>query len=175
MLDQLDAYDRQPELLFGDSHYDSEQDRTVTEMNPSFCATCDFCDQCPVKKVRDSYIVTHSPAQHRLAARRAEQSTVAFAENYSIRGGGESVNTGLKRKTGMGNRLIPRLTFWAKAISGSRLLFSLLRAKRRSYWLGSFSNERTSCQTASPNRSVRSCTSCCPARPGPRGIAWDRA
>ena len=37
-----------------------------------------------------------------LAARRAEQSTAAFAENYSIRGGGESVNSGLKRKTGMG-------------------------------------------------------------------------
>jgi len=161
MLDQLETYDRQPELLFGDSHYgsdenveaaarrgvdlqspvsgvkpgnaadltiddfaideerqvvqccpaghkplssqyDSEQDRTVTEMNPSFCATCDFCDQCPVKKVRDRYVVTHSPAQHRLAARRAEQSTAAFAENYSIRGGGESVNSGLKRKTGMG-------------------------------------------------------------------------
>ncbi len=161
MLDQLETYDREPELLFGDTHYgsdenveasarrgvdlqspvsgatpgnagdltiddfvideeshvvqrcpagheplssqyDSEQDQTVTVMNPCFCGTCDFSDQCPVKKVRDRYIVTHSPAQRRLAARRAEQSTAAFAENYSIRGGGESVNSGLKRKTGMG-------------------------------------------------------------------------
>jgi len=161
MLDQLETHDRQPELLFGDTHYgsdenvesaaqrgvdlqspvsgatpgntgdltiddfvideeqqvvqrcpagheplssqyDSEQDQTVTVMNPSFCATCDFRDQCPAKKVRDRYIVTHTPSQHRLAARRAEQSTAVFSENYSIRGGGESVNSCLKRKTGMG-------------------------------------------------------------------------
>lgn len=161
MLDQLETYDRQPELLFGDTHYgrdenvesaaqrgvdlqspvsgltpghagdltiddfvideerhgvercpaghdplssqyESKQDQTVTVMNPCFCATCDVSHQCPVKKVRDRYIVTHSPAQRRLAARRAEQSTTAFSENYAIRGGGESVNSGLKRKTGMG-------------------------------------------------------------------------
>jgi hypothetical protein len=84
------------------SQYDSEQDQTVTEMNPCDCASCDFFDQCPVKKVRDRYIVTHSSAQRRLADRRAEQSTTAFAENYSIRAGGESVNSALKRKTGMG-------------------------------------------------------------------------
>lgn len=161
MRDQLDEQDRQPDLLFGDTHYgsdenveaaarrgvdlqspvsgttpgkagdltiddfvmdeerhevqrcpaghvplswqyDNEKDRTVTEMNPCDCFTCDFRDRCPVKKVRDRYIVTHTPAQHRLAARRAEQSTTAFARNYAIRGGGESVNSGLKRKTGMG-------------------------------------------------------------------------
>jgi Transposase DDE domain len=161
MLDQLEAHDRQPELLYGDTHYgsdenveaaarrgvdlqspvsgvtpgnagdltiddfvideerhvvqrcpagheplssqyDNKQDQTVTVMNPSFCGTCDFSDQCPVKHVRDRYIVTHSPAQRRLAARRAEQATVVFAENYSIRGGGESVNSALKRKTGIG-------------------------------------------------------------------------
>jgi hypothetical protein len=161
MLDQLESHDREPELLFGDTHYgsdenveaaaqrgvdlqspvsgvtpgqpgdltiddfvidetshevqrcpaghtplssqyDSEQDQTVTEMDPCFCGTCDFKDPCPVKQVRDRYIVTHTPAQLRLAARRAEQSTAAFAENYSIRGGGESVNSSLKRKTGMG-------------------------------------------------------------------------
>ena len=33
---------------------------------------------------------------------RAEQKTDAFKENYAIRAGGESVNSGLKRKTGMG-------------------------------------------------------------------------
>lgn len=84
------------------SQYDSQEDKTVTEMDSGCCTSCDFCDQCPVKKVRDHHIVTHTPAQHRIASRRAEQSTEAFAENYSIRGGGESVNSSLKRKTGMG-------------------------------------------------------------------------
>jgi hypothetical protein len=84
------------------SQYDSHQDQTVTVMNPSYCRTCEFSDQCPVEKVQDRYIVTHTPAQHRLAARRAEQLTTVFSENYSIRGGGESVNSCLKRKTGMG-------------------------------------------------------------------------
>ena len=161
MLDQLESHDRKPELLFGDTHYgsdenveaaarrgvdlqspvsgvtpgnaddltiddfvideehhvveccpaghvplssqyDNEKDQTVTEMDPSTCCTCEFIDHCPVKKVRDRYTVTHSPSQHRLAARRAEQSTTVFADNYSIRGGGESVNSSLKRKTGMG-------------------------------------------------------------------------
>ncbi len=37
-----------------------------------------------------------------LAARRAEQATDAFRDHYAIRGGGESVNSGLKRKTGLG-------------------------------------------------------------------------
>ena len=161
MLDQLEAQDRRPDLLFGDTHYgsdenveaaarrgvdlqspvsgttpgnagdltiddfvmdeerhevqrcpagheplssqyESEKDRTVTEMNPCDCVRCDFRNRCPVKKVRDRYIVTHTPAQHRLAARRAEQATTAFAQNYALRGGGESVNSSLKRKTGMG-------------------------------------------------------------------------
>ena len=44
----------------------------------------------------------HTPAQRRLPARRAEQATDAFKENYTIRAGGEPVNSGLKRKTGMG-------------------------------------------------------------------------
>ena len=161
MLNQLDEHNRQPDLLFGDTHYgsdqnveaaaqrgvdlqspvsgvtpghpgdltiddfvideashevqlcpagheplssqyDNKQDQTMTVMNPCFCATCEFSNECPVKNVRGRYIVTHSPAQHRLAARRTEQLTQAFSENYSIRGGGESVNSCLKRKTGMG-------------------------------------------------------------------------
>lgn len=161
MLDQLEANDRKPQLLFGDTHYGSDEnvetaaqrgvdlqspvsgvtpgnegdltiddfvideehqviercpsghtplssqynpdkDQTVTEMNPSDCSGCKYFEQCPAKKTRDGYRVTHAPAQHRLAARRAEQSTEAFAKNYAIRGGGESVNSALKRKTGMG-------------------------------------------------------------------------
>ena len=47
-------------------------------------------------------MIEHTPAEHRLAARRAEQVTEAFRENYAIRGGGESVNAGLQRKKGLG-------------------------------------------------------------------------
>ena len=46
--------------------------------------------------------MTHTSGERRLAARRAEQATDAFAENYRIRAGGESVNSGLKRRTAMG-------------------------------------------------------------------------
>jgi hypothetical protein len=161
MLDQLEAHDRKPELLFADTHYgsdqnvevaaqrgvdlqspvsgvspanaedltiddfvvdehpqtiercpagyiplssvhDSNKDQTVTEMNANDCRQCEFRDSCPVQKIRGRYRVTHHSSQYRLASRRAEQSTTAFAENYAIRGGGESVNSGLKRKTGMG-------------------------------------------------------------------------
>ena len=55
-----------------------------------------------MSKTAGRFVLHHTPAQRRLAARRAEQSTDAFKENYAIRAGGESVNSGLKRKTDMG-------------------------------------------------------------------------
>jgi hypothetical protein len=76
--------------------------RTTTVMRPSDCAGCEFASHCPVKKTGGRFVLRHTPAQRRLAARRAEQATDAFKENYAIRAGGESVNSGLKRKTGMG-------------------------------------------------------------------------
>lgn len=84
------------------SIHDHDQGRTRTVMSASHCSSCPHRDECPVKKVRDEYVIEHTPAQHRTAARRAEQATDAFRENYRVRGGGESVNAGLKRKTGMG-------------------------------------------------------------------------
>jgi hypothetical protein len=84
------------------SVHDSEQGRTTTVMRSSDCAGCEFGSQCPVKRVGGQFVLRHTPAQRRLAARRAEQATDAFKENYAIRAGGESVNSGLKRKTGMG-------------------------------------------------------------------------
>jgi len=161
MLDQLEAHDRKPEVLYADTSYgsdanvmhaedrgvdlqspvpggpkqnpddltiddfvvdeetqtvercpnghapvssvhDPEKGRTRTVMEASHCSACPHQDACPVRQVRDGYVVTHTPAEHRTASRRAEQATDAFGENYAIRGGGESVNSGLKRKTGMG-------------------------------------------------------------------------
>lgn len=161
MLDQLDAHDRKPEVMYADTGYGSDENvthaedrgvdlqspvpggpkqnpddltiddfvvdtetqtvercpnghepassvhdhdrgRTRTVMNASHCSSCPHRDECPVKQVRDEYVIDHTPAEHRTAARRAEQATDAFRETYAIRGGGESVNSGLKRKTGMG-------------------------------------------------------------------------
>jgi len=49
----------------------------------------------------------HTPGEHRLASRWAEQATEAFREHYAIRGD-ESVNASLKRKTGMGRLRVRR-------------------------------------------------------------------
>ena len=84
------------------SVYDSEKGRTRTVMSASDCGSCEFALQCPAQRDGARYVLDHTPAQRRVAARRAEQKTDAFKENYAIRAGGESVNSGLKRKTGMG-------------------------------------------------------------------------
>jgi len=84
------------------SAHDADTGRTTTVMRSSDCAGCEFGSRCPVKKSGGQFVLHHTPAQRRLAARRAEQATDAFKENYAIRAGGESVNSGLKRKTGMG-------------------------------------------------------------------------
>ena len=84
------------------SVYDSEKGRTRTVMSASDCGSCEFALQCPAQRDGARYVLDHTPAQRRVAARRAEQRTDAFKENYAIRAGGESVNSGLKRKTGMG-------------------------------------------------------------------------
>jgi len=85
------------------SEHDSQSGKTTTVMNSSDCDKCEFAGQCPVKKSGSRYVLHHTPAQRRLATRRAEQATDEFNENYAIRGGIESTNSGIKRKTGLGN------------------------------------------------------------------------
>ena len=84
------------------SVHDSQLGRTRTVMAASDCGSCAFGPQCPVKRAGKQFVLEHTPRQRRLAGRRAEQATDAFRQNYSIRAGGESVNSGLKRRTGMG-------------------------------------------------------------------------
>ena len=161
MLDQLESHDRQPEVIYADTHYGSDENVTVaaergvdlqspvsgaskhnpdaltmddfaideatetvercpngcepassehdadtgvttTVMRSSDCHGCEFTSACPVKNVHGRFVLRHTAKQRRLAARRAEQATDAFRANYAIRGGGESVNSALKRKMGMG-------------------------------------------------------------------------
>ena len=84
------------------STHEADKGRTRTVMKTADCSACAFLSQCTVRKVRGKFVLTHTLGERRLAARRAEQATDAFGENYRIRAGGESVNSGLKRRAGMG-------------------------------------------------------------------------
>ena len=84
------------------STHDGARGRTRTVMESSDCQACEFRSQCPVREVGGEFVLRHTPRERRVAARRAEQATDAFREHYRIRSGGESVNSGLKRKMGMG-------------------------------------------------------------------------
>jgi Transposase DDE domain/Transposase domain (DUF772) len=84
------------------SRHDAATGTTVTVMSKSDCENCSFRQQCPVVARRQGYVLRHTAAQRRSAARRAEQDTDAFRKNYSIRAGIESTNSGLKRRMGLG-------------------------------------------------------------------------
>lgn len=84
------------------SEHDEQTHATTTVMRSADCRRCAFRSQCPVENCDGRFVLRHMPSQRRLAARRAEQKTDAFRENYAIRAGGESTNSGLKRKTGLG-------------------------------------------------------------------------
>lgn len=116
------------------SVHDADKGRTRTVMDPSHCSACPCREQCPVKQVRGEYVIEHTPAEHRLASRRAEQATEAFREHYAIRGGGESVNAGLKRKTGMGRLRVrgsPRVRMAVLLRCAGWNLFRALAALKR--------------------------------------------
>jgi len=116
------------------SVHDYDQGRTRTVMAASHCSSCPHRDECPVRPVRDEYVIEHTPAEHRTASRRAEQATEAFRENYAIRGGGESVNSGLKRKTGMGRLRVrgsPRIRMAVLLRCAGWNLFRALTAMKR--------------------------------------------
>jgi len=81
---------------------DAQTGRTTTWMGAADCSACALRWRCPVKPSRGRFVLRHTPAERRLARRRAYQATEAFRKDYAIRAGGESVNSGLKRRTGMG-------------------------------------------------------------------------
>lgn len=116
------------------SEYDPRRDETTTVMAASDCSSCEFQEDCPVKKVEDRYMLKHTPSKRRLAARRAEQKTEPFKETYAVRAGGESVNSGLKRKTGMGRLRIrgrPKVTMTVLLRCAGWNLFRALTALKK--------------------------------------------
>lgn len=84
------------------SVHDEETGKTKTVMPESVCRGCQFLDECPVKKSRDGYSVSHTAKEYRTAGRRREEATEAFRERYRTRSGIEGTNSGLKRRVGLG-------------------------------------------------------------------------
>ena len=84
------------------SEHNSETGRSKTVMPESACGPCEFRGQCPVRKGRVGYCLEHTAKERRLAGRRRETATEVFRERYRIRGGIEGTNSGLKRRTGLG-------------------------------------------------------------------------
>ena len=84
------------------SIHDKQTGKTKTVMPSSTCSQCEFRKECPVEKCRDGYFLYHTAKQRRLAGRRREEATDVFRNRYRIRGGIEGTNSGLKRKTGLG-------------------------------------------------------------------------
>ena len=66
------------------------------------CSQCEFRKQCPVKKTSSGYQLEHTAKDRRIAGRRREVATEVFRERYKTCGGIEGTNSGLKRKTGLG-------------------------------------------------------------------------
>jgi len=84
------------------SEHNSDTGKTKTVMPESTCSQCEFRKECPVEKCGDGYCLCHTAKQRRLAGRRREEATDVFRDRYRIRGGIEGTNSGLKRKTGLG-------------------------------------------------------------------------
>jgi hypothetical protein len=84
------------------SVHDKQTAKTRTIMPQSACGRCEYIDQCPVKKSRHDYQLDHTAKERRLAGRRREEATEVFHQRYRIRGGIEGTNSGLKRRTGLG-------------------------------------------------------------------------
>lgn len=224
MLDQLEAHDRQPDILYADTHYGSDENVTLaaergvdlqspvagtspqnpealtvddfaideatetvercpngcepvssehdastgvttTVMRPSDCHGCAFATQCPVRNVHGRFVLRHTARQRRLAARRAEQATDAFRNNYAIRGGGESVNSGLKRRTGMGRLRVrgsPRVRMAVfLRCAGWNVLRALDALKKRG--IGDFVAAAARCWRAMASLWGRACPQALPA------------
>ena len=84
------------------SEHNNQTGKTKTVMPESACGQCEFLEQCPAKKTSGGYQVEPTAKDRRIAGRRREVVTEVFRERYKTRGGIEGTNSGLKRRTGLG-------------------------------------------------------------------------
>ena len=117
------------------SQHDTQSGKTHTVMPETACGSCEYFDQCPVGKKRAGYQLDHTAKQRRTATRRREESTEVFQDRYRLRGGIEGTNSGLKRRTGLGQlrvRGAPRVyhSIYLK-VAGWNVLRSSVCAKMR--------------------------------------------
>jgi hypothetical protein len=81
------------------STYDPATGTTTVEMPAATCAGCPFQQECPAGA---NHRLDYQDKDRRLAERRREEATEAFADRYRPRAGIEGTNSGLKRRLGMG-------------------------------------------------------------------------
>ena len=84
------------------SVHDRQTGKTRTVLPESACGRWDYFEECPVQKGRDGYQVDPTSQQRRTAGRRREEATDVFRQRYRVRSGIEGTNSGLKRRTGLG-------------------------------------------------------------------------
>lgn len=65
------------------------------------CRSCAQAMACPIRCVRGQHVIERTAKQCRLDQRRRYQRTEEFREGYKGRSGVESLNSGLKRRTGL--------------------------------------------------------------------------
>jgi len=82
---------------------DEQTGKTKLEMAAGACAACQFRNHCPIVNTDEGrYILEYTDKKRRLAARRREQETDVFKQQYAMRSGIESTNSGLKNRLGLG-------------------------------------------------------------------------
>jgi hypothetical protein len=81
------------------SAYDPDTGTTTVAMPAATCAGCPFQQECPAGP---KHRLNYTDKDRRLAERRREEATDAFADRYAVRAGIESTNSGLKRRLGLG-------------------------------------------------------------------------
>jgi Transposase DDE domain len=145
------------------SEYDKEKDRTITFMSPENCEKCPYLKDCLVKKNRKSkgnYVLYSNPRNVRITARRLNEMTENFKEQYRIRSGIEATNSGIKQRTGMQrlrvrgkprmfNSIIMKITGWN--ILRGAVCSKLRKIVRKRCNSGNLTDYLTSLQTANAN------------------------
>ena len=82
---------------------DEQTAKTKLEMPACTCAACPLRNQCPIVKTDEGqYVLEYTDKKRRLAARRREQETDVFKQQYAMRSGIESTNSGLKNRLALG-------------------------------------------------------------------------